>query len=234
MVGKGTKEISVFVDESGTFSSDSSSSHFYVICMVFHDQDDAIDEAIEKLNESLCASGLDGEHAVHAGPLIRWEEPYRHFRRQDRRIIFSKMLAFFRHVNIKYRCFFVDKRFVDTTISLHDSLLQQVVSFLIKHAAELNEYDKLKIYYDNGQHDVLEILRDAFALFSAKIEFVSEVSPSKYKLFQLADFICTLELVRLKLDSDKRISSAEKDFFLSIQNLKRNFLKPMLRKIWSL
>lgn len=154
-------------------------------------------------------------------------------RRQERRIIFSKMLAFFRHVDIKYRCFFVDKRYIDTTLSLHDSLLQQVVSFLIEHADELNAYDRLKIYYDNGQADVTSILKDAFALFSSKLEFVCEVVPSKYRLFQLADFICTLELVRLKLDADKRISTAEKDFFLSIQNLRKNFLKPILRKLWS-
>lgn len=234
MTGKGIKEISVFVDESGTFDSDSASSQFYVICMVFHDQIKDIGQAIEKLNSELRESGFDSDHAVHAGPLIRWEEPYRKLRRQERRIIFSKMLAFFRHVDIKYRCFFVDKRYIETSLSLHDSLLQQVVSFLIEHADELNAYDKLKIYYDNGQADVTSILKDAFALFSSKLEFVSEVVPAKYKLFQLADFICTLELVRLKLDADKRISTAEKDFFLSIQNLRKNFLKPILRKLWTL
>ena len=60
--------------------------------------------------------------------------------------------------------------------------------------------------------------------------FVPNVTPEKYKLFQVADMIATLELVRLKLETEGRISDAEKEFFLSIQNLKKNFLKPTARK----
>lgn len=44
--------------------------------------------------------------------------------------------------------------------------------------------------------------------------------------------LATLELLRLKLENDRRISDAEKEFFLSIQNLKKNFLKPIARKRW--
>lgn len=230
MAGKGIKEISVFVDESGSFDPDSDSSLYYLVCMVFHDQSVSIDDDIITLNESLREIGLSENHAVHAGPLIRWEEPYRNLRRQDRRIIFAKMLAFLRRIDVTYRCFHVDKRFVDSVGVLHDQLLQQVVAFLSEHAADFNAYDKLKVYYDGGQSDVSLILKDAFALFSSKVEYVANVSPDKYKLFQVADMIATLELVRLKLEVDGRISEAEKEFFLSIQNLKKNFLKPAGRK----
>ena len=102
----------------------------------------------------------------------------------------------------------------------------------MSHADEFNSYDKLKVYYDNGQSNVKSILNDAFALFSSKLEFVENVTPDKYKLFQVADMIATLELVRLKLETDGRISDAEKDFFLTIQNLKKNFLKPTARKLY--
>ena len=53
---------------------------------------------------------------------------------------------------------------------------------------------------------------------------------SRRGLFQVADMIATLELVRLKLETEGRISDAEKEFFLSIQNLKKNFLNPTARK----
>lgn len=174
--------------------------------------------------------GLGENHTVHAGPLIRWEEPYRKLRRQERRVIFARMMSFLRHVDVTYRCFYVDKRFVDCVEVLHDQLLQQIVAFLAEHAVEFNSYDKLKVYYDNGQSYVTAILRDAFALFSSRLEFVPNVVPEKYRLFQVADVIATLELVRLKLESDGRISEAEKGFFLSIQNLKKNFLRPTSRK----
>ena len=230
MAGKGTREISVFVDESGSFDPDAKSSQFYLVCMVFHDQDVSIAENVLALNVGLREIGLAEDHAVHAGPLIRWESPYRNLRRQDRRVVFAKMLAFLRRIDVTYRCFHVDKRFVDDVGILHDRLLQQIVAFLSAHAAEFNAYDKLKVYYDNGQSDVSLILKDAFALFSSKIEFVPNVTPEKYKLFQVADMIATLELVRLKLETEGHISDAEKEFFLSIQNLKKNFLKPTARK----
>ena len=137
-----------------------------------------------------------------------------------------------RRAEISYRCFAVDKRFVDDVQTLHDRLLQQMAAFLVAHADDLNAYDKLKIYYDNGQSNVRAILKDAFALFSSRIEFVENVTPEKYRLFQVADMIATLELVRLKLETDGRISDAEKDFFLTIQNLKKNFLKPTARKLY--
>ena len=36
-MAKTTKEISVFIDESGSFDPDRSSSRSYLVCMVFHE-----------------------------------------------------------------------------------------------------------------------------------------------------------------------------------------------------
>ena len=232
MSGNAIREISVFVDESGSFDANAKSSQFYVICMVFHDQQKPVADDIARLDASLSELGLTADHAVHAGPLVRWESPYRTMRRQDRRIVFSRMLSFLRKCDVSYRCFAADKRFIDSQPTLHDKLLQQIVAFLSSHATDFNAYDRLKIYYDNGQGDVLQILREAFAIFSSKTEFIAEVTPEKYRLFQVADLIATIELLRLKLEIDGRISRAEKDFFLSIQNLKKNYLKPLARKLY--
>ena len=48
-----TKEISVFVDESGSFDPDRSSSRYYLVCMVFHDQEKDISRQIEVLEQNL-------------------------------------------------------------------------------------------------------------------------------------------------------------------------------------
>lgn len=53
------------------------------------------------------------------------------------------------------------------------------------------------------------------------------------RLFQAADLLCTLELTRIKLEIEKRISESEKKFFVSIQNFKKHYLKPMAHKLWS-
>ena len=71
-----------------------------------------------------------------------------------------------------------------------------------------------------------------FLLFSSRVEFVPYVTSSKYRLFQAADMIATLELIRIKLENEGRISDTEKMFFLSIQNLKKNYLKLLERKRW--
>ena len=47
------KEISVFVDESGTFDPDVEASRFYIVCMVFHDQAKSIADNVQKLNDAL-------------------------------------------------------------------------------------------------------------------------------------------------------------------------------------
>ena len=39
-----TSEISVFVDESGSFDATDLASRYYLVCMVFHDQSDDIEE----------------------------------------------------------------------------------------------------------------------------------------------------------------------------------------------
>ena len=52
----------------------------------------------------------------------------------------------------------------------------------------------------------------------------------KYKLFQVADMICAIELARLKLQHIGHISDSEKDFFMGIGNFRKNYLKPILRK----
>ena len=48
------------------------------------------------------------------------------------------------------------------------------------------------ILYDNGQHELAAILKEAFAIYASRTQFVKDVSPERYKLFQVADLACTL------------------------------------------
>ncbi len=153
-------------------------------------------------------------------------------RRQERRIIFARMMSFIRHAPLTFQVFYVDKQFVETAAELHDALLQQMLSFIVTHAADFNAYACIKVYYDNGQAEVANLLKEAFSLFSSRLEFVPSVTPSKYRLFQAADMIAALELLRIKLEVEHHISETEKSFFLTIQNLRKNYLKPLARKRW--
>ena len=230
MLAMTEKDISVFVDESGSFDPDASSSRYYLICLVFHDQAVDISEDVNGLEDSLVALGLGREHCIHAGPLVRREREYSNMLREDRRRILGRMMSFVRKVDFRYKCLALDKKFVSSETTIHDSLLQLLVRFLIDNASTLNEYDQLKIYYDDGQPQIKRLLGEAFALFASKTVFVQDVQPEKYRLFQVADVLCTLELLKLKLQTGERLSRSEFEFFNGLQNLRKNYLKPLVSK----
>ena len=203
---------------------------YYLLCMVFHDQDIDVSCEIERLECSLQAMGLAREHCVHAGPLIRREQEYSMMPREKRRGIFQRMLVFFRRADISYVCFKINKRNNSRRDAIHDSLLRQIVEFLFRHSPQFDAYDRLKVYYDNGQAQVKELLKEAFAIYSAKTEFVPSVSPSKYRLFQAADLVCTLVLVRAKLEDSGVMSESENSFFGGVKAFRKGYLKPIERK----
>jgi len=224
-----TKEISVFVDESGSFESDEESSRFYIICFVLHDQDSDISEWINILETNLVNNGLTSKHCIHVGPLIRREGEYSAMMREERKSIFRSMMAFIRKADISYRCFSIDKHFDSGDTAVHDKLLQDITRFLIDNAATLNTYKKLKVYYDNGQAQVKSLLEEAFAMFSSIVEFVPDVKPEKYRIFQAADLLCSVELVAAKLAVGS-MSISEGRFFGRERDFKRNILKPLKNK----
>ena len=84
---------------------------------------------------------------------------------------------------------------------------------------------------DNGQVEVSKILSSVFNALLPNPIF-RKVMPAEYKLFQAADLLCTLELVKLKLENNM-FSKSEKSFFGNIRDLKKNYLKPLSKKEWS-
>ena len=79
LMGDKVKEISVFVDESGTFDPDVEASRFYLVCMVFHDQVKSIADIVglvgvdpESVSSNLSASHVDFEDSVQLSEAIKW------------------------------------------------------------------------------------------------------------------------------------------------------------------
>jgi len=101
--------------------------------------------------------------------------------------------------------------------------------FLLDNASWFSSYDTLKVYYDNGQEQVKFLLKEAFAIFSSITLFVPNVQPEAYRLFQAADFICSVELVAAKI-AEIGMSASESRFFGDRREFLRNILKPIRRK----
>ena len=55
---------------------------------------------------------------------------------------------------------------------------------------------------------------------------LQKAEPQKYRLLQAADFVSSLELLKIK-NSEKRLSKSEEKFFYKPQELKKPFLKSL-------
>lgn len=224
------KELSIFIDESGDFGEYESHSPYYIITMIFHDQSIDIQPAIGKLNTELSYLGLDNL-CIHTGPIIRKEEIYTEMDIQDRRRIFNKMIAFVRQIDVKYHCFFIEKRKISDVVDATGMLSKQISQFIKEHYEEFLSFDDVKIYYDNGQVEVSKILSSVFNALLPNPVF-RKVMPTDYKLFQVADLLCSLKLVSLKMENNM-FSKSEMMFFGNLRDLKKNYLKPLQKKEWT-
>ncbi len=223
------RELSIFIDESGDFGEYEYHSPYYIMTMVFHDQDANVQPAIYKLNSQLVYLGLDNL-CIHTGPIIRREEIYTHMSIEERRHIFNKMVAFIRQLDILYKCFFIGKKHVSDVVESTRKLSKQISQFIREHYNKFLAYDVVKIYYDNGQVEVGKILSSVFNSLLPNPIF-RKVMPREYKLFQIADLLCTMELVKLKLENNL-LSKSEMNFFGNTRDLKKNYLKPLAQKEW--
>ena len=194
------KELSIFIDESGDFGEYAVHSPYYIITMVFHDQSEDIQPAISKLNKELSYLHLDNL-CIHTGPIIRKEEIYEEMEIDERRRIFNKMVVFIRQINIRYKCFFIEKKHILDVVEATGKLSKQISLFVNENYEEFLSYDNVKLYYDNGQVEASKILSSVFNALLPNPIF-RKVMPADYKLFQVADLLCTMELVRLKLDNN--------------------------------
>ena len=218
------KELSIFVDESGDFGEYDYHSPYYIIALVFHDQDNDIKAEIEKLETEMTYIGWPN-HCVHAGALIRSEHEYKESNLEDRQRILKRLMTFTRRVGIIHKTVYIEKKNVFDSVESAGKLSKQPALFIRNHIEWFTSYDLVKVYYDNGQVEVTKILSSVFHTLLERVEFI-KVIPSEYRLFQVADLICTLKLTELKMENHF-LSKSEKFFFKDERTLKKNYLKPL-------
>ncbi len=221
------KRLSVFIDESGDFGCYDPHCPFYFVAMVMHNQDVDIQSQLFKLNEQVGLLGFE-KHAIHAGPLIRRETDYKYASRNERKKIFNILCHFIRQVEMNYLVFSIDKYPDMNRLDMHIRLTRTIVQGLKEKADFFAQFDEMVVYYDNGQNDLTNILASVFTALFSHVEF-RKVVPKDYVLFQVADLICTLELVARKFEANHP-SKSERDFFETYGAFRKNYLKGIRRK----
>ncbi len=225
------KELSIFVDESGDFGRYHYSSPYYIVAMVFHNQNNDITKDISKFNNELELLGFPNEHCVHNGPLIRREAPYEHLNIRERRKIINKMVAFTRQLDISFKCFYIEKKHTANLNDTSAKLSKKITKFIQENYSHFLAYDQIKVYYDNGQIELTRILSSVLNSLLPHVEF-KKVLPSDYRLLQVADLVCTLHLMQLKMQN-KTFSKHEIAFWGNENDLRKNYLQRIYKKEYS-
>ena len=187
-----------------------------------HDQSKSIDKQVAHLRRHVAEMGFDVGHAIHSAPLIRREKDYAEMGLPSRRRLFRSLLTFMRLCDVRYKAFVFRKREFDHHDALVSRMSRDVGRFVKDNLAFFQSFDEVIVYYDGGQKEITNIINAVFnALLDAEIR---RVTPSDYRLFQVADMACTLELLDLKYRSGT-LSASEVEFFRGERNLHKNNLK---------
>ncbi len=221
------KILSVFIDESGDFGPYAAHSPYYLVAMVLHDQAHPISEDVSRLDDHLAALGYP-KHAIHTGPIIRHESIYSDWGFKERKKLFDSLFQFSRKVEFRYCYSMIRKDECHDVISMTAKLSKSIAAVLREHEDYFNGFDRIVMYYDNGQVELTKILTSVFNTLFGHVEF-RKVKPVDYKLFQVADLICTMELLSEKF-SCGRASDFERDFFGGERDFRKNYLKPLTKK----
>ena len=219
--------LSCFIDESGDFGPYDEQSPFYYVAVVLHDQDDDIEIKIADMEARATKQGFP-QHAIHTAPLIRRENVYENHLMEERKHLFNILYYFAIQLPIKYFYVKIDKSECYDDIQQTAKLSRGITAAILTKEPFWRSYDKIIVYYDNGQTQLTKIITSVFNALFINVE-MRKVRPVDYKLFQVADLICTLEMLGEKAEHNN-FTKSEMRFFGNIRNFKKNYYKKIKKK----
>lgn len=220
-------ELSIFCDESG---GEGGHSKYCLITLVFHDQSDAIERFIEGYESDLSQKTL-ANVPFHATPLMRGNEQYANMELSTRKSLWMHFFILQRMLPYRYCTFAYKRSEVQNTAQFTARLRKDLVVLLGDNLEYFQSFDKVKIYYDGGQSMVTKALHDAFDYeLSKEAVLYRDAKPSDYRLYQVADFICALELVALKFQNNELTATDERFFGRSEAKFKKLYLRHVRNK----
>ena len=138
------------------------------------------------------------------------------------------MLNFISSCPISYITVVVDRKEAKNKVALSGKLARAIKIAINGYQDFFTDFDQIIVYYDNGQSELSAILNAVFSVQFSEVEF-RKAEPQKYRLLQAADFICSMELLKIKSE-EKRLSRSEEHFFYKPQELKKTFLRSIEKK----
>ena len=98
----------------------------------------------------------------------------------ERRKLLFKMLNFIVSSPIAYEMAVVNRKEAPDKISLSGRLGREISNVIVKHKAFFDGFDKIIVYYDNGQIELGAVLNTVFSIHFSNVEF-QKAEPQKYR-----------------------------------------------------
>ena len=119
-----------------------------------------------------------------------------------RKRLLSAFEAFVRGLPYSYKTFSYKRCEVEPPWRFEARFKRDLVVFLTDNLDFLQSFNVVKIYYDNGQQMVTQALHGAIDFVLAKDAVLYRMANAReYHLFQVADYLCAIELTDLKFQN---------------------------------
>ena len=204
------KRLNIFVDETGEFGFGKGASELYGVSFTFHEQTDNIETELKKLNDRLERIGYT--NMIHMADLIMKRGEYNSFNIAMRKSIFNSIYQFSRRIPVKYKTIIIDKNYTNTTTILKQKLSIEINNMVKENSKYFNKFDKIVMYYDNGQEVLGMILDSIFSEFNS-FEHRIEFDHKEKRLFQVSDMLTFIDKYDYKYKNKMQFTRSEKYFF---------------------
>ena len=211
------RRLNIFVDETGEFGFGKESSLLYGVSFTFHEQNDDIMFELNKLNARLDRIGYTD--MIHMADLIMRREDYKNFDIATRKSIFNSIYQFSRKIPVKYKTIIIDKRYTNDARILRQRISAEINKMIKEHEKYFNQFDKIVMYYDNGQETLGTILDSIFLRFEG-FEHRVNFDHKEKRLFQVSDMLTFIDKYDYKYKNKIPFTRGEKYFF-SIYEIRR-------------
>ena len=219
------KRLNIFIDETGEFGFGKGSSELYGVSFTFHEQQDDIMVELNKLNKRLREIGYT--EMIHMADLIMNRKEYKSFDIKKRKSIFNSIYQFSRRIPVKYKTIIIDKRYTDNRTVLRQRISMEINKMIREHETYFERFDKIVMYYDNGQEVLGTILDSIFYRFDG-FEHRVDFDHKEKRLFQVSDMLTFVDKYDYKYKNKIPFTEGEK-FFFSVDDIRR-VLKELNKK----
>ena len=202
--------LNIFIDESGDSGFNKGSSQLYAVSFTLHESTNLIDNELKYLNEKLNSIGYNG--MIHLALLIAKRGDYSNYDLEKRKNIFWSLFYFLLKINVKIKTIIIDKRYINTRGQLNKLIFDKINNFINQNKNYFKSFDKIVIYYDNGQDILTYIFNNIFLIFS-NVEMRTNFNHNEKRLFQISDMLTVIDKLHYKQKNHISLTNAEKFFF---------------------